>query len=74
MDRLSVDSIGPLPPDENGMTYMIVIIDTFTRWTQLYAAPNATAKEAVKCLLDFIKTFGQLHELLSDKQWRPVRQ
>ena len=66
MDRLSVDSIGPLPPDENGMTYMIVIIDTFTRWTQLYAAPNATAKEAVKCLLDFIKTFGQPHELLSD--------
>ena len=31
MERVNVDSIGPLPEDENGYKYIIVMIDSFTR-------------------------------------------
>ena len=51
MERLSVDSIGPLEVDELGMMYIIVIIDCFTRWVELYATPDATAKSAARALL-----------------------
>ena len=51
---------------ENGHAYIIVIIDCFTRWVELYASPAANAKEAMKAILDYIKTLGQPHQLLSD--------
>ena len=51
---------------ENGHAYIIVIIDCFTRWVELYASPAANAKEAMKAILDYIKKFGQPHQLLSD--------
>jgi hypothetical protein len=37
MSLLSIDTIGPLAEDEDGNAYMIVIIDCFTRWVELYA-------------------------------------
>ena len=52
--------------DEDRNAYIIVIIDCFTRWVELYASPAANAKEAVKAILDYVKTFGQPHQLLSD--------
>jgi len=66
MTRVSIDTIGPLPVDEDGNEYIIVIIDSFTRWVELYACSGADAKEAVKALMSFIKTFGQPSQLLSD--------
>ena len=32
MESLNVDTIGPLPPDENDNTYILVVIDRFSRW------------------------------------------
>ena len=53
--------------DEDRNAYIIVIIDSFTRWVELYASPAAYAKEeAVKAILDYVKTFGQPHQLLLD--------
>ena len=66
MMRISIDTIGPLPADGEGNTSIIVIIDSFTRWVELYAARDMTASEAVKALLSYIKTFGQPYQLLSD--------
>jgi len=66
MTRVSIDTIGPLPVDEDGNEYIIVIIDSFTRWVELYACSGADAQEAVKALLSYIKTFGQPSQLLSD--------
>jgi len=66
MTRVSIDTIGPLPVDEDGNEYIIVIIDSFTRWVELYACGGADAKEAVKALMSYIKTFGQPSQLLSD--------
>ena len=44
----------------------MVIIDSFSRWVELYASRGADSKEAVKALLCYIKSFGQPSQLLSD--------
>jgi hypothetical protein len=35
MMELSVDSVGPLPEDENGNKFILVIIDNFSKFTEL---------------------------------------
>ena len=35
MERIAIDTIGPLPNDM-GFKYIIVIIDTFTRYVELF--------------------------------------
>jgi hypothetical protein len=37
MERVNVDTIGPLPQDEYGNKYIIVFIDCFSRFIELYA-------------------------------------
>jgi hypothetical protein len=39
MEYLNTDFVGPFPDDG----YVFVIIDTFTRWVELYHTPDATA-------------------------------
>ena len=66
MDRLNIDSIGPLPPDENGNTYIIVVCDVFSRFIELYPAPDATAFSAAKAVIQWIGRYGIPGEILTD--------
>ena len=66
MERLSVDTIGPLEKDTYGNCYIIVIIDCFTRWVELVGTPDATAKSAARATLSHTGRFGQAHQLISD--------
>ena len=45
MECLNIDFIGPFP--DRG--YILVIVDTFTRWVELYATSDATALLAANC-------------------------
>jgi len=51
MKRVAVDTIGPLPTDDMGCSYIIVMIDCFSRYTKLVPAKDATALSAAKALL-----------------------
>ena len=66
MERLGIDTIGPLPPDKYGNRYIIVIIDHFSRWVELYAAQDASAESGLRALMLHNKTFGQPSQLVSD--------
>jgi transposase InsO family protein len=66
MDRLNIDTIGPLPPDDSGNTYIIVIVDVFSRFVELYPAPDATALSAAKAMIQWIGRYGNPGEILSD--------
>ena len=63
MECLNTDFIGPYP--DKG--YVLNIIDTFTRWVELYAVPEATAEQACKCLLMHFGRFGSPTVIRSDK-------
>ena len=66
MERIAVDSIGPLPPDEDGNKHIIVLIDCFSRYVCLYPVKDATAKSAAKALLKFFGHFGVPPQVLTD--------
>ena len=47
MDRLAIDFAGAHQDDG----YILVVIDTFTRWVELFHTTAATAEAAVPCLV-----------------------
>jgi transposase InsO family protein len=60
---LNIDFIGPYPD----RSYVLVIIDTFTRWVELFYSAAATAKMAALHLLQHFGRFGAPSQLLSDR-------
>jgi hypothetical protein len=66
MEALNVDTMGPLPPDDFGNTYILVVIDRFSRWIELYATKDASAKSAAINLLAHFGRYGTASELRSD--------
>jgi hypothetical protein len=74
MDKLAVDTIGPLPTDANGNGYIIVFIDAFTRFVELYAVPDTTAEVCAGKLLDHVGRYGVPVLLQSDQGSQFVNQ
>jgi hypothetical protein len=74
MKRVAVDTIGPLPTDDMGCSYIIVMIDCFSRYTKLVPAKDATALSAAKALLWWIAEYGEPNQLLSDMGSQYVNQ
>lgn len=67
MEKVSVDSIGPLPPTPDGFQYILVVIDNFTRFVELYALRSVSAEEAAQCFLDYFGRYGAPHYIHSDR-------
>jgi hypothetical protein len=65
MERISIDSLGPLPTS-NGFVYVLVIIDNFTRFVDLYPCVSTGAKEAAQNILQHCGRFGTPLQILSD--------
>jgi hypothetical protein len=66
MERLNVDTIGPLPEDAEGNKYIIVIIDCFTSWVELYATKSTSSDDATKALLQYTGRYGQASQVQGD--------
>ena len=63
MECLNIDFIGPYP--DKG--YVLTMVDTFTRWVELYAVPEATSEQACLCLLQHFGRFGSPSVIRSDR-------
>ena len=67
MERIYIDSIGPLREDSQKNRHIIVIIDGFSRWIELYAVPDVTAEIAAKkALFDWVGRFGTPAQIMTD--------
>jgi transposase InsO family protein len=62
MECLNIDFIGPFP--DGG--FILVIVDTFTRWVELFPTIDATAASAAQALLHHFGRFGAPSQLRSD--------
>jgi transposase InsO family protein len=67
MSRINIDSIGPLPSDQYGNTYILVMIDCFSRFVELYPIKAVDAIKTVPCLVDFVCRYGMPNYILSDR-------
>jgi len=65
MERISIATIGPLPADM-GLNYIIVIIDTFTRYLELFPKQEVTAIAAADALWRHTCRFTEPLELITD--------
>ncbi len=65
MERISLDALGPFP-DSQGYYYVLVIIDNFTRFIELYPRRSTGGREAARYVLQHCGRFGTPHQILSD--------
>ena len=56
--ELSIDTLGPLPEDEAGMRYIILIVDNFSKFVGLYPANSTSTRDFVKAFLSWVGIFG----------------
>ena len=67
MEVLNIDTIGPLPQDDLGNEYILVIIDCFSRWVELYGIPDTSAMSAAQPLIQHCGRFGVPALIRSDR-------
>ena len=66
-ERVSVDTLGPLPIDENRNEYIIVMIDHFSRFVELEPTTSCTSMDFARALVKLIGRYGIPKEILSDQ-------
>jgi hypothetical protein len=65
-ERINIDTLTTTPADAAGYSMVLVIVDCFTRWVELYPLKSLNAEEAARCLLQHFGRFGAPLEIFSD--------
>ena len=67
-ERVAVDIAGPFPESDRGNRYLLVAMDYFTKWPEVYAIPNQDASTVPDVLVNnFFCRFGVPMEVHSDQ-------
>lgn len=67
MEVINIDTIGPLQEDAEGYQYILVIIDCFTRFVELYATKDTSALPCARSLLSHVGRYGAPMYIRSDR-------
>ena len=73
-ERVAIDTMGPLPEDQFGNKYVIVVIDMFSRVLELYPEKDCTAEAAARSLFQWVCRYGIPREVQSDNGSQYVSQ
>ena len=66
-EKVDIDFIVGLLPDLEGITTIMVVIDSFSRWVNLYGLKEWSAEEAATSLVRHIGQYGSPKTITSDK-------
>ncbi len=66
-ERINIDTLDLNQPDKDGNIAIIVIIDTFTRWIELYPIKDHTDEVAAGKILEHFGRYGAPKEILTDR-------
>jgi len=67
LETLHVDHFGPLQQDKDHYKYILVVIDSFTRFTWLCPVKSTSSREAMEHLSSIFATFGNPTNIMSDR-------
>jgi hypothetical protein len=60
-ERIAIDVGGPFPRSGQGNRYLLIAMDYFTKWPEVYAIPNQEASTVAEALVtNFFCRFGIL--------------
>jgi len=67
--RIHVDILGPLPKTDDGYKYVLLVVDSFTKWCEAFPLVTMEAKEVAWKLYDeIICRYGCPGSILTDKR------
>ena len=66
MDRIAIDTIGPLPEDGLGNKYIITIVDSFSRMVELIPTTDTKATTAANAVMQWICRYGIPSQIVCD--------
>jgi hypothetical protein len=64
---IHANHLGPFIKTRSGKSYILTIIDAFTKFILIYAVKVTQSRHAINCLKDVIKTFGTPKRLITDQ-------
>lgn len=64
---LHIDHLGPFVKSKRGQTYILVVIDSFTKFVFIRAVRNTKTQNVIKVLEDIFDTFRTPDRLVSDR-------
>jgi hypothetical protein len=64
---IHLDHIGPLRPDTHGNMFILVLIDAFSRWVELFPTKTTTALESASCIFQHMGRFGTPEVVHTDR-------
>lgn len=68
MEEVAIDLMGPFPESESGNKYVLVVVDSFSKWMEAYPVSNIEARTvAEKLVLEFFSRFGVPYRIKSDR-------
>jgi transposase InsO family protein len=68
MEEVAIDIMGPFPVSDDGNKYVLVVVDSFSKWMEAYPLENIEAKTvAEKLVLEFVSRFGVPYQIKSDR-------
>lgn len=66
-DIVHIDIVGPLPPSD-GYSYILTMVDRFTRWVEAKTMPDMSAETVAKAFVDsWVQRYGCPSTLISDR-------
>lgn len=66
MQCIMMDAIGPLPEDAAGNKHILVVIDAFSKFVQLFPCPDVSAMSYLRVAIMHVGLFGLMTELRTD--------
>jgi transposase InsO family protein len=65
--RLCIDFVGPLTTTKKKNSYLLTMVNPFTRWAEAFPVTRNTALKTIACLKKHISDHGTPAELLTDR-------
>jgi hypothetical protein len=65
MTQLNMDTVGPMPK-VMGYEYILVVVDCFTRFVELFPLQTTLAEEAARAILTHVGRYGCPEEIITD--------
>ena len=67
LQLISIDFFGPLTKTKYGYEYIVVMMDTFTKYAKLYPLKRATTEASIRSLESFTASIGKPERILADR-------